>query len=234
MVLNSDQNRFLDKEYFYHLIARQDFSDCITGTGQPQIVRSPLASFLVCLPTTKEEQQSIAASLSEISDYNDSLENILVKKRRIKQGAMQDLLTGRTRLPGFEGQWEDQSVEQLGYFLKGKGVSRSQSQSGLIPCVRYGEIYTHHHEIVRIFQSFISEEVAADARPIARSQFRLKVGGAQTDWMIFGAFSSSLRLSSRRSVNASPLLVRKPAMGPPLMCCQSRSMGLKSGLYAER
>jgi transposase len=67
-------------------------------------------------------------------------------------------------------------------------------------------------------------------RPFARSQFRLNEGGAQTDWMICGSSSRSLRLSNNRLVNASPQLVRKPAMGSPLMCCQSRSMGLKSGL----
>ena len=53
------------------------------------------------------EQRSIAAVLSDVDDLIGSLEALIVKKRAIKQAAMQELLTGRTRLPGFGGEWGD-------------------------------------------------------------------------------------------------------------------------------
>src|ERR1019366_2985912 len=92
MVLNCEQNKSLCKEFFYHLLNSQDLSDCITGTGQPQIVRSPLAVFCVPLPPTKAEQQAIAAILSDMDSEIAALEANLAKARCIKQGMMQELL----------------------------------------------------------------------------------------------------------------------------------------------
>ena len=52
------------------------------------------------------EQRAIAAVLSDVDELIGSLEALIAKKRAIKQAAMQELLTGRTRLPGFGGEWE--------------------------------------------------------------------------------------------------------------------------------
>ena len=98
MVLNCDQNQQLNKEFFYHLLCSQDLSDCITGTGQPQIVRAPLAAFEVPHPPTKAEQEAISAILSDMDAEIAALEAKLAKARRIKQGMMQELLTGKIRL----------------------------------------------------------------------------------------------------------------------------------------
>ena len=56
----------------------------------------------VPLPPTKAEQEAIAEALSDADALIESLEQLLIKKRQIKQGAMQELLTGKKRLPGFE------------------------------------------------------------------------------------------------------------------------------------
>lgn len=53
----------------------------------------------------KPEQEAIAKSLTEIDDLISSLEKLITKKKAIKQGAMQELLTGKKRLPGFSGDW---------------------------------------------------------------------------------------------------------------------------------
>lgn len=98
MVLNCDDNKQLDKEFFYHLIKGQDFSDCITGSGQPQIVRPPLQAFLVSLPVGKNEQTAIAEVLSDMDAEIAALEAQRDKTRVLKQGMMQELLTGKTRL----------------------------------------------------------------------------------------------------------------------------------------
>ena len=98
MVLNCDQNTELNKEFFYHLLTNQDFTDCITGTGQPQIVRTPLASFTVNLPLEKKEQEFISTILGDMDSDITELESKLSKVRQIKQGMMQELLTGRIRL----------------------------------------------------------------------------------------------------------------------------------------
>jgi type I restriction enzyme S subunit len=98
MVLNSDHNPNLDKDFFYHLLSIQNMSDCITGTGQPQIVRAPITAFRVALPKTLAEQIAIAEVLTEMDGELAVLEQRREKTRALKQAMMQELLTGKTRL----------------------------------------------------------------------------------------------------------------------------------------
>ncbi len=63
-----------------------------------------------CL-ATEAEQRAIATALSDVDALLDGLDRLIAKKRDLKQAAMQQLLTGQTRLPGFHGEWE---VKQLG------------------------------------------------------------------------------------------------------------------------
>jgi len=61
------------------------------------------------------------------------------------------------------GGWETKSLGELGVFLKGRGIKKDDAQSGDIPCVRYGEIYTDHDDYVRLYNSHISRDVASIA-----------------------------------------------------------------------
>lgn len=61
-------------------------------------------------------------------------------------------------------EWEVKALGEVGVFSKGLGVSRSESNSGALPCVRYGEIYTDYNDYIKEFRSFISEKVAAGAK----------------------------------------------------------------------
>ena len=70
-------------------------------SGQPGINGREYATLPIPLPPTKAEQDAIAGALSDADALIESLEQLLVKKRRIKQGAMQELLTGKKRVPGF-------------------------------------------------------------------------------------------------------------------------------------
>ncbi len=98
MVVNCDHNKEIDKPFLYYLLQRQDLSVCITGTGQPQIVRSPLAKFSLPVPSQIAEQTAIAEVLSDMDAELAALEQKRDKTRLLKQGMMQELLTGRTRL----------------------------------------------------------------------------------------------------------------------------------------
>jgi type I restriction enzyme S subunit len=95
----------------------------------------------VVLPSTPTEQGAIAEALSDTDALIESLEQVIAKKQQVKQGAMQEMLTGKRRLAGFSGEWEEKRLDELGRFLKGSGVSKDESLSGLLPCVRYGELY---------------------------------------------------------------------------------------------
>jgi type I restriction enzyme S subunit len=59
--------------------------------------------------------------------------------------------------------WKKVRLSELGTFSKGSGIKRDEANSGSIPAIRYGEIYTAHNDYIKKFQSFISENVAKEA-----------------------------------------------------------------------
>ena len=76
------------------------------GTSIPYIKKENLTGFSFPLPPTRAEQEAIAGALGDADALIESLERLIAKKRDIKQGAMQELLTGQRRLPGFTGKWK--------------------------------------------------------------------------------------------------------------------------------
>ena len=71
----------------------------------PKINRAELADYVVALPRYPE-QRAIAGVLGDVDTLLGALTQLIAKKRDLKQAAMQQLLTGQTRLPGFHGDWE--------------------------------------------------------------------------------------------------------------------------------
>ena len=86
--------------YYYLRHSRNSIIEKGCGAGQPNISQEIVRSLLLPLPHLPE-QRRIAAALSDVDDLIGSLEKLLEKKRAIKTGTMQQLLTGQTRLPGF-------------------------------------------------------------------------------------------------------------------------------------
>ena len=77
-----------------------------------------LSTVWIAVPP-KPEQRAIAEALSDANALIESLEQLVTKKRQIKQGAMQELLTGKKRLPGFSAEWEVKRVSELGEIVTG-------------------------------------------------------------------------------------------------------------------
>ena len=75
------------------------------GATINQITNKSINSFRIPIPPTEAEQRAIAAALSDVDALLGALERLIAKKRDLKQAAMQQLLTGQTRLPGFSGEW---------------------------------------------------------------------------------------------------------------------------------
>jgi type I restriction enzyme S subunit len=75
----------------------------------------------------------------------------------------------QTEVGSIPEDWDAICLSSVGRFSKGVGIRKDESTSGNIPCVRYGEIYTQHNDIIRHFSSYISPVVASSSR-------RLKTG----------------------------------------------------------
>lgn len=92
-----------DIDFYKYLLIRKNLNTLVFGSGQPLITGSQLKSLKVVKPK-QEEQTAIATILSDMDNEIQILEQRLSKTRQIKQGMMQELLTGRTRLPFAQAQ----------------------------------------------------------------------------------------------------------------------------------
>jgi len=110
------------------------------GDAIVHISASSLAEIEILLPSLPE-QRAIAAVLSDADAYIAALEKLIAKKRNIKKGAMQELLTGKRRLPGFEGEWVEKSLDDLFDFFGGLSASRADLSSKGYPYLHYGDIH---------------------------------------------------------------------------------------------
>jgi type I restriction enzyme, S subunit len=79
--------------------------------AQPKLALTRIREFAIPLPSTLAEQEAIAEVLSDTDSLIESQEQLITKKRQIKQGAMQELLTGKRRLPGFSGEWKEKILK---------------------------------------------------------------------------------------------------------------------------
>lgn len=95
----------INQEFLFYTLKRDDLFAIIDNlsrrsSGQTGVDLVALREWLFALPTI-EEQQRIASALSDVDTLIANLEKLITKKKNIKQGAMQQLLTGKKRLPGF-------------------------------------------------------------------------------------------------------------------------------------
>lgn len=92
---------------------KKQFKFYAVGTKVTGISKTNIANIQIALPPTKAEQNAIAASLSDADALINSLEKLITKKRNIKQGAIQLLLTGKKRLPRFSGEWKERILKEI-------------------------------------------------------------------------------------------------------------------------
>jgi type I restriction enzyme, S subunit len=103
------------------------FSEFVTQTSIAHLPKDKFGTVPIPRPP-EAEQRVIASALTDADGLIESLERLIVKKRRIKQGAMQDLLTGKRRLPGFEGEWVTRRLRDLGKWRGGSTPLMSNSK----------------------------------------------------------------------------------------------------------
>lgn len=76
-------------------------------------------------------------------------------------------------------EWNQISLGSLGLFSKGSGVKKDEAKSGSLPCIRYGELYTHHNDYVKKYNSYISEIVSKGVKKLKHGDI-LFAGSGET------------------------------------------------------
>ena len=142
-----------------------------------------LSAVEIALPPIPE-QRAIAEALSDVDSLLGALEALIAKKREIKRAAMQQLLTGKTRLLGFTGDWSFRKLADCGVFLSGSGFPLifQGHPSGQYPFFKVSDLSNKGNETyIKNANHWVSEEIrkklGAAVVP-ARSTVFAKIGAA--------------------------------------------------------
>jgi type I restriction enzyme, S subunit len=142
--------RDLDDHFLYYWLqsAKPEFERIADGSTIKTIGLAYFRALKIPKPP-RNEQKAIAGALGDADTLLSALDRLIAKKRDIKRAAMQQLLTGQVRLPGFSGEWQVKRMGEVADVLKGSGLSRSTlSAAGEHPCVLYGELFTTYGRVI--------------------------------------------------------------------------------------
>lgn len=136
-------NQSIDSDYLFHQLTsfQQKFDSSATHGGVfTNLTTTGFGDFKVPVAPIPE-QNAIATVLSDVDDLLAALEKMITKKRDLKQAAMQQLLTGEKRLPGFSGDWKSKVFGELFDFSGGYSASRDQLSEEGHCYLHYGDIH---------------------------------------------------------------------------------------------
>ena len=111
--LNSEHQTDYLQSVFRSSIIGNQLNNLMVGSTFKRVNVEQIRNFLVPMPPAVE-QRAIATALSDVDALLAKLDQLIAKKQGLKQAAMQQLLTGQTRLPGFSGEWEVKPMKSLG------------------------------------------------------------------------------------------------------------------------
>jgi type I restriction enzyme S subunit len=168
LVRISTTNTGVDHRFLVYAIfseyAQEQLKNLQTGSALKQLPVGRLIQLQLAFPSPTE-QRAIAEALSDVDTLLVALDRLIAKKRHLKRAAMQQLLTGQTRLPGFRGEWEVKTFGDLFNFSGGFSASRDQLSS-------VGHCYLHYGDIHGATKTFV--DVHVDYQDIPKLDIPLK------------------------------------------------------------
>ena len=130
MKISIDCNRY-SHEYIYHYFTsapgQKQILDSAIQTGVPHTNLGICKKYIFPAPTLAE-QETISEIFNDIDFYVEAIQRLVDKKKEIKQAAMQELLTGKRRLPGFQGEWEVKRLGEISTISMGRTPSRTNQE----------------------------------------------------------------------------------------------------------
>jgi type I restriction enzyme S subunit len=120
--------------------AQGQIASSVNQGAQPNLFLNHIER-LACPHPPLPEQRAIATALNDVDGLLGALDQLVAKKRDLRQAAMQQLLTGQTRLPGFKGEWVVKTLGELFNFGGGYSASRDQLSTEGHCYLHYGDIH---------------------------------------------------------------------------------------------
>ena len=156
-------------DYLYYLLQtkKKDMVELAIGSTFLEISKKALCSIALQTPSLPE-QECIAEALSDVDSMISSLEKLIAKKKAVKQGAMQELLTGKKRLPGFTGEWHHEPFGKLCTICRGGSPRPIQdylttSDSG-INWIKIGDVKPNAKYITSTQEKIVESGVSMSRR----------------------------------------------------------------------
>lgn len=128
--------------YFKHEPTKQRMRNVAVGLTMASLNTKIMNEFVVAFPADSKEQIRIAQALFDMDELISNLEKLIAKKKAVKQGAMQELLTGKRRLPGFTGKLDKVKLGECCRLLSGGTPSKANHEwwNGTIPWISSSDI----------------------------------------------------------------------------------------------
>lgn len=137
--------------YFAKLFESNIVQEQVRGRSNAtinQITKKDFQSILVTVPD-KPEQEEIARTLSRFDTYIDDLAELIEKKKGIRDGALEDLMSGKTRIGGFKTEWAEYPFEVYFSTLPNNTFSRDKlSEHGEIGDIHYGDVLIKYGDVL--------------------------------------------------------------------------------------
>lgn len=165
--LRFDENRNAARYFLQQILSgpgQRRIKDAMSGNAITRLTLEKIRNLRFPVPPLPE-QRAIAAALSDVDALIEALDRLIAKKRGVKQAVMQQLLTGKTRLPGFKGVWEVKTFGELFNISGGYSASRDQLSTK-------GHCYLHYGDIHGASRTFIDAQ--ADYQDIPKLDVPLK------------------------------------------------------------
>ena len=132
------------------------------STGVPQLTAPQIQNTKLLLPPYKEQLRI----MDVLHNWDTAIEKqtALIEQLTLrKRGLMQQLLTGKKRLKGFEGKWKEVRLGKMGVFFKGGGVPKDKITNTGNKCLTYGDLYTKYDFVISDVKSYIDDNTANES-----------------------------------------------------------------------
>lgn len=146
--------------WFYRMWGQYLAFKYCQGTKQQSYTADIVKKLPIYGPKDIAEQRAIAEALSDVDGLIAALDKKIAKKRLLKQGAMQQLLTGKKRLPGFTDEWVEKKLGEICSIIMGQSPSSEyyNTQNRGLPLIQGNADLENRQQVVRFYTSQITKE----------------------------------------------------------------------------
>lgn len=141
-------NSDIETKWFYYYFKHRDITKYISrqGAGRYKLNKTTLESMYIAVPPM-EEQKDIVKIIADFENLILSLSKIVEKKKSIKQGTMQELLTGKRSVKGCTSQWNSFKLSEVCDVRKGSIITEKNIKKGNVPVIAGGKYPAYFHNV---------------------------------------------------------------------------------------